>query len=841
MKDIDKTKVQLINELVELRQRITELGASETKRKQAEERIRHLNTVLHAIRNVNQLITKEKDREKLLKGSCDNLVETRGYSNAWIALLDESGKLVAHAECGLGKSFLPMVERLKRGELTACGQRVLKQSEVVVTEDPVSTCTDCPLSSNYAGRSAAVVRLEYGEKVYGFLSVSAPSEMATDEEELGLFHDVATDIAFVLRSLELEEERKRAEEVLQESRRFLQSIFDGIQDGISVLDGDLNIVSTNRWIEKMYAPQMPLVGKKCYSAYQGRETPCPWCPSIPTLKTGEVHNREVPYPTEQDPAGWIGLSAFPLKDADGRVSGIIEHAKDITERKQAEEALRQSEERYRTILDEMQDSYFEVDLAGNYTFVNDANCRAFGYSRQEMLGMDYRAVMVEKDTATIYQDFNEVYRTGKPKKALPYQFVRKDGSTGFGELSISPLRDRQGEIIGFRGIGRDITERVQIEGERRELERKAHLASRLASVGEMASGIAHEINNPLTGVIGYAQLLIERDIPQDIKADLQVIHDGAQRVAGIVKRLLTFAGQQKPGLEYVNINDIIETTLALRTYELETSNIKVATYLDPQLPQTIGDGGQLQQVFLNLMINAEAEMKLAHGKGNLLIKTETVDNIIRISFEDDGPGMKKETLERIFEPFFTTREVGQGTGLGLSVCHGIVAEHGGTITVESQLRKGATFIVELPLVTKAEQLKLAEPDAEESVSAAGGRILVVDDEPTILSFLSEALTDEGYEVETVDNASDALEKVKNERYSLILLDIKMPGMSGSELYRRIQKIARSLARRVVFITGDVIGASTTAFLSRTKTPYIAKPFDAEELKRYINRILAERP
>jgi len=406
-------------------------------------------------------------------------------------------------------------------------------------------------------------------------------------------------------------------------------------------------------------------------------------------------------------------------------------------------------------------------------------------------------------------------------------------------VTVTPLRNPEGQIIGFRGIGRDITERKRMEEERRELERKAHLASRLASVGEMASGIAHEINNPLTGVIGYAQLLMGRDIPQDIKADLQVIHDGAQRVAGIVKRLLTFAGQQKPGLGYVDINDVIETTLALRTYELETSNIKVATYLDTQLPQTIGDGGQLQQVFLNLVINAEAEMKLAHGKGNLLIKTETVDNTIRISFEDDGPGIKKENLERIFDPFFTTREVGQGTGLGLSVCHGIVAEHGGTITVESQLRKGATFTVELPVVTGAEQLKLAEPDAEESERAAGGRILVVDDEPTVLSFLSEALTDEGYEVEAVDNASDALERIKSQRYSLILLDIKMPGMSGSELYRRIQKIARSLARRVVFITGDVIGASTTAFLSRTKAPYIAKPFDAEQLKREVNRMLAE--
>jgi len=232
MKDIDKTKEQLINELVELRQRITELGASETKRKQAEERIQHLNTVLRAIRNVNKLITREKDRDRLLKGIydtllkgiCDTLTRARGYSNAWIVLLDESGKLVAHAESGLGKSLLPMVERLKRGQLTACGQRALKQSEVVVTEDPVSTCTDCPLSSNYAGRSAAIVRLECEGKVYGFLAVSVPREMATDVEELSLFREVATDIAFALHNIELEAGRKRAEEELKKHRNHLEKL-----------------------------------------------------------------------------------------------------------------------------------------------------------------------------------------------------------------------------------------------------------------------------------------------------------------------------------------------------------------------------------------------------------------------------------------------------------------------------------------------------------------------------------------------------------------------------------------------------------------------------------------
>jgi PAS domain S-box-containing protein len=492
------------------------------------------------------------------------------------------------------------------------------------------------------------------------------------------------------------------------------------------------------------------------------------------------------------------------------------------------------------MLDEMEEAYYEVDLTGNFTFFSDALCRQLGYSREEIMGMSYRVYIPTENAKKVFEIYNSVYRTGEPRKLFTSSQIKKDGTQIYTEDSIFPIRDEEGKIIGFRGISRDITDRKQRDEERKQLEQKAQFASHLASVGELASGVAHEINNPLTAVIGYAHLLLDRkDIPVDIKRDVEVINEGAQRVAGIIKKLLVFARQTKPERTYVDVNEIINTTLELRAYSLHSSNIKVILQLDPDLPMTVADPGQLQQVFLNLIMNAEAEVKLVHGGGKLAIKTEQIGDNLRVSFKDNGLGIARENLERIFNPFFTTRKVGQGTGLGLSVCHGIVTEHKGRIWAESQLGKGATFIMELPIVSESKQLEMPEPVVRETQKAAKAKILVVDDEIVIRQFVSQILTEEGHEVEAVDSAEGALEEVNNKEYQAIMLDIKMPGMSGIELYRHFQKISPPLAEKVVFITGDVMGTSTMTFLSKTKVPYIIKPFDATQLKAEINRVLAK--
>jgi signal transduction histidine kinase len=220
---------------------------------------------------------------------------------------------------------------------------------------------------------------------------------------------------------------------------------------------------------------------------------------------------------------------------------------------------------------------------------------------------------------------------------------------------------------------------------------------RLASIGQLVSGVAHEINNPLTGIIGFSELLLQRDLPDDVKADLKIVNDEAMRTAKIVKNLLTFARKQPEGKAPVDINEEIQRVLDLRNHEQKVNNIQVITRFASDLPQVMGNASQLQQVLFNIVINAEFFMLEAHQKGNLTITTERIGDFVRASFTDDGPGIPEEHMRNLFTPFFTTKEVGKGTGLGLSICHGIITEHGGRIYAESELGKGATFVVELPL------------------------------------------------------------------------------------------------------------------------------------------------
>jgi signal transduction histidine kinase len=256
---------------------------------------------------------------------------------------------------------------------------------------------------------------------------------------------------------------------------------------------------------------------------------------------------------------------------------------------------------------------------------------------------------------------------------------------------------REELVAELEAMRQRVAELERLETERKQVEEQLLASDRLASIGELASGIAHELNNPLTSVIGFSQLLLGKDIPDDIREDIKVIYSEARRAAEVMQNLLIFARRHTPVKQLVNINSVIEKVLTVRAYEQRVENIQVITHLAPDLPEIMADYFQLQQVFLNIIINAEHFMIEAHDKGTLAITTQRVGSTIKASFTDNGPGIAKENLGHLFDPFFTTKEVGSGTGLGLSICHGIITEHSGRIYAESELGRGATFVVELPI------------------------------------------------------------------------------------------------------------------------------------------------
>ncbi|MHB0857639.1 MAG: ATP-binding protein, partial [Anaerolineae bacterium] len=311
-------------------------------------------------------------------------------------------------------------------------------------------------------------------------------------------------------------------------------------------------------------------------------------------------------------------------------------------------------------------------------------------------------------------------------------------------------------------------------------------SEKLSAIGQLIAGVAHELNNPLTAVMGYAQLLQTCEtLEESTVRDLGKIYAQAQRAARIVQNLLTFARQHRTVREYIDINDVLDRTLELRAYQLRVENIEVVMDLSEEVMGALVDPNQLQQVFLNLINNAQDAMSEYHGSGRLMVSTERVDNKVLVRFQDDGPGLAPKVQRHLFEPFFTTKEVGRGTGLGLSICFGIVSQHGGRIWAESELGKGATFIVELPAAMERPAEGVGEDELPKTPDESK-LVLVVDDEEEVAALLRRILVDDGHRVMLANDGEMALQQLADAgaagvQVDLIICDIKMPGISGPAL------------------------------------------------------------
>ena len=368
-------------------------------------------------------------------------------------------------------------------------------------------------------------------------------------------------------------------------------------------------------------------------------------------------------------------------------------------------------------------------------------------------------------------------------------------------------------------------------------------SEKLSAVGEFVAGVAHELNNPLAAVMGFSEILKNTDAGEKHNRHLEMIFKSAQRCQKIVQSLLSFARRHQPERKPVSINKLVEDVIEIVAYQLRTSNVEVKLHLAPQLPVLLADGHQIQQVMINLINNARQAIEAHQPDGRITVTTESDGKHIRIAVQDNGPGISAENLKRIFDPFFTTKEVGKGTGLGLSLCYGLIKEHGGTITPTSRPGTGATFTIELPVTNEAGGLvenDVAAPAAgpDNPQEGAGKKILLIDDEEMLLEMIRDDLQRHGYEVVAAGSGEAALRELHGEHFDAICCDLKMPGLNGRQVFDWIRVSRPDLARRVIFMTGDIINDGLQKFFDQEKIPCLHKPFALGELRQTINTLPA---
>ena len=414
---------------------------------------------------------------------------------------------------------------------------------------------------------------------------------------------------------------------------------------------------------------------------------------------------------------------------------------------------------------------------------------------------------------------------------------RADSNPVWVELTARADAPAEDHTLRIEGLVRDVSERKKLDDETRDIYHQLLQAEKMAALGQTVSGVAHELNNPLATILNWAERLSQRTtLEEPVRRGLETILSEAERAARIVRNLLTFARKRQTTRAMVDVNQVVRETLALRAYEQRVTNISVIDALAAGLPNVFADGHQVQQVLLNLVINAEQAMLSANGRGVLVVRTwhDADQESVILEINDDGPGIPDDLQPKIFDPFFTTKEVGKGTGLGLTVAYAIVQEHGGRIRLESRPNIGASFYVELP-VTGAKlppaPTTRAREDPVEAV--AGASILVVEDEAKLASAVVDVLRDEGYLVDHAPDGEEALNKVGAQAFDLVICDLKMPRMDGMAFYRMLSAAAPGLSKRVIFVTGDVAGTDAEKFLEESGCRWLAKPFRLGDLLRAV--------
>ena len=642
-------------------------------------------------------------------------------------------------------------------------------------------------------------------------------------------------------------ERKLAEEALEESEKRYRMLFEHAAEGIMVLDlrtGKFRFANpaickmlgytakelTNMGVKDIYPrKELKRVLRKFNAQIEGEKR---LAQNIPCLrKDGTLI--------------YVNINSTRVV-LDG-VECNVGFFQDITKRVVAEEALRESEEKYRNILASIEEGYFEVDLAGNIMFFNDASCKLIGYPADELIGMNNREFTSPRTAKEMLKTFNRVYKSGKPAQIADFEIITKSNVKKHLELSASLMRDSEHQPIGFRGIVRDVTARLKSQKEKERLASQIQHAQKMESIGTLAGGIAHDFNNLLMGFQGNISLMLldlEEDHPH--AEYLKNMESYVLRGSELTRQILGFARRGKYQVKTTNINDLLDKSAEM--FSRTKKEITIHTKFQDDLWPVDVDRGQLEQVLLNLFVNAWQAMS---GGGEIYIETKQAyleddydkpyeiapGPYVRISITDTGIGMDDDIQQKIFEPFFTTKAVGRGTGMGLASAYGIIKNHGGIINVYSEKGHGATFKIYLPASDKT--VPKEKPKTQKLLKGTE-TILLVDDEDMVIDIGKEILEKLGYTVFTAASGTEALSLFKNNHteIDLVILDMIMPDMSGRDTFENLKTCQSDV--KVLLSSGYSIDGQATEIINSGCRGFIQKPFSLKQLSRKMREILDEQ-
>src|SRR5713101_5773239 len=630
---------------------------------------------------------------------------------------------------------------------------------------------------------------------------------------------------------------------LRKNEARFTELFESLQEGIYITTPDGAIVDVNPALVRMlgYDSKEELLKRQVPEIFVNREERILLKEQVD--RQSIVQGREITL-VRKDGTSIVCLNtATAVRDNSGRVLRYQGALMDITERREMERRLHQQQEFARRLVDSFPDLILVLDTAAHYTFVSPRCKEILGYDVEEAQSMEFGGRTHPEDLPAAVALYKEIIAGKQIFASLEIRVRHKLGEWRRIRFNFSPLSDEKGNIEGAVLSGRDVTDL-------KRLQEQLIQAEKLAAMGQMLAGVAHELNNPLTAILGVTELLREREGADDsTKRQLELTYRQARRAARIVQNLLEFSRPASSQKRPLDLNNLLERTLQLQEHSLRRNNIEVDFHLQADLPSVIGDANQLIQVFLNLVTNAEQAIREVRDTGRIQIRAGRKGNQITITVQDDGPGIRPEVLPRIFDPFYTTKRPGGGTGLGLSICMSIIREHGGNIEAEILPAGGSAFTIYLPVAPEQQPL-LAPADTgvvlpEDGPSTAdilkGRSVLVLDDEESLRILLQEGLCPHGLRVDCAENLDEALALFERSSYDVLLCDMHLSAggfvLDGREAASRILEVAGSQKPVLIYMTGNL--AENTPATALPGEPFcLQKPFRISDVLTMLKEILS---